>query len=425
MKLKIQPVNSLRGEIFLPASKSYSIRSFIAASCGGTSTIINPSDCDDALVSMKAARALGSRINNRKNIWKVEAGASSQAAKIDVGESGTVLRLVLPLLAWRGKRAVVTGKGTLIGRPNAFLLQTLRRMGALIRGSGDKESVPIKIGGGTLRAGRISIDGSLSSQFVSALLMVCPLMPKDSELTIEGQRIVSTDYITMTRQILELSGIKMQKLTERIYKIKGGQKYKGLKRFVVPSDYGLAAFFMAGAAVLKSDVFLRGELNDRLIQADGEIFPLLKRMGVRFAKTASGIKMKGPFKIKGGRFSLKNAPDLVPIATVLSLFAQSKVTLYDIAHVRAKESDRISDLRRELLKVGAKIEETADALTIYPQKSYQSGRELDPHRDHRLAMAFCILGLKIGVAVKDIECTAKSYPGFVRDLRRLAPSAIK
>ena len=131
------------------------------------------------------------------------------------------------------------------------------------------------------------------------------------------------------------------------------------------------------------------------------------------------LKLQGPFDLKGGVFSLKDCPDLVPIMSVLALFARGRTKLVGIHHARAKESDRISDLRKELLKVGARSSETKDSLTITPRANYKSGQLLDSHNDHRLAMAFTVLGLKIGCRVKGIESSHKSYPNFVRDMKVL------
>jgi 3-phosphoshikimate 1-carboxyvinyltransferase len=165
-------------------------------------------------------------------------------------------------------------------------------------------------------------------------------------------------------------------------------------------------------------------LKDDLVQSDGQILKLLRKMGVRFTKTDSAIKMTGPFELKGGEFSLKNCPDLLPVMAVLALFARGRSRFYDIGHTRVKESDRISDLRRELLKIGARISEKDNEMCVYPQDRYREGGLLDPHRDHRLAMAFAVLGLKVGARVKDIECVSKSYPAFVKDLKKLSVRAV-
>ena len=166
-------------------------------------------------------------------------------------------------------------------------------------------------------------------------------------------------------------------------------------------------------------LFCRGIWMKSLIQSDGHILEFLRRMGVDFKKTNRAIKIKGPFDLKGGVFSLKNCPDLVPIMSVLALFAKGKTKLVGIHHARAKESDRISDLRKELLKVGACVTETKDALTIEPRAVYKTGQLLDSHHDHRLAMAFTVLGVKIGCRVKGIESSHKSYPDFVKDMKAL------
>src|SRR3990167_2374248 len=191
MILTVKPPLFLKGCVDLPSSKSYTIRAFIIAACGGTSTIINPSDCDDAKVAVRVTKQLGARIiRSKENIWKVRAfNKSAKPSVLNVKESGTVLRFILPLLALRGKRVKVTGEGTLRPRPNQFLTQTLRRMGVRIFGQGARECVPINIEGGRLRGGRIKIDGTLSSQFISSLLTVCPNLEENTRLIITGRRI--------------------------------------------------------------------------------------------------------------------------------------------------------------------------------------------------------------------------------------------
>ncbi len=401
MILNVKPASSLKGKIQLPASKSYSIRALIIEAFG-QSQIKNASNCDDALMARQTAKAL------------------TRKAKIfSVGESGTTLRFLLPLLPFYVKKAIVKGKGTLIGRPNAHLCQTLRDCGMDIQGDGPKESVPIIFKGGQIKGGLIKIDGSLSSQFISALMIAAPHLTVDSRIIITGKEMVSTDYIVMTYQILSKAGIHIKRLTDREYLIKGNQKFKGLKNFTVPSDYGLAAFSMAAATLVPSKIILAGHLKNDLIQSDGYILEFLKKMGVAFKKTDTAISIEGPFKLKGGVFSLKNCPDLVPIMAVLALFAKGQTKLIDVFHARAKESDRISDVRSELLKVGADVKETSNALVITPRQSYKTGQLLDSHHDHRLAMAWTVLGMKIGCCVDGIESCRKSYPNFVKDMKSL------
>ncbi len=427
MNLRINPVATLRGTIDLPASKSYSIRAFLVAACGGRSIIKNPSDCDDSLVAMSAARCLGAKITkNGKNSFRIDAPLISRPIRrINVKESGTVLRLILPLAAMSGGRVVVSGEGTLKGRPNHFLIEAMRRMGVKLSGTGPAGSIPIHIHGGKLQGGGVEIDGSLSSQFISALLIACPRLDQDTELLISGKKIVSESYITMTLQILKKAGIGIRPNGRNAYFIPGRQHFAGLKSYSVPSDYGLAAFFMAAASLIPSDVTFRGHFDDRFLQADGQILHFLKRMGVRWERTSRAIRMRGPFQLKGGDFSLKDSPDLVPIMAVLALFAKGRTRLLDIGHARAKESDRIEDLKKELVKIGASLKAKEDSLTIDPGSSYKNDCYFDPHHDHRLAMAFSVLGLKLGAIVKDIECTRKSYPGFVLDLKKLVPRHLR
>lgn len=421
MTATVKPADKLRGVVILPASKSYSIRALIIAACGGTSRITAPSDCDDARVALTIARNLGATISRRKNNeWMVRAGRQKADLRdIDVHESGTVLRFLLPLVSLYSRKARITGRGTLRGRPNFHLMRTLRAHGLDIRGRGREESIPIHFAGGRLSGGTISIEAGLSSQFISALFLACPQLPEETRVVLQGKSVVSADYLTMTRQVLARSGIRVQKITSRTYRIKGNQKYQGFKNFLVPSDYGLAAFLLGAGALLPSRLELRGCFDKGLVQADGRILDFLRRMGMRFSQTGRAIRIRGPFRLRGGDFCLKSCPDLVPIMAVLALFAAGRTRLHGIRHARAKESDRISDLRRELVKIGARLTEKNDELVIYPGREYRRDVLLDPHRDHRLAMAFCVLGLKLGLRIKDTDCMAKSYPGFIRDIRRI------
>lgn len=429
MILEVRPTPRLRGCVNLPSSKSYSIRSLIIAACGGRSVVSNVSSCDDSRRAVDAAKALGAHVASSTRGTRItlisDLDLGRKDLKISVGESGTVLRFLLPLLALRSGTSTVSGQGTLSYRPNKFLTRTLRQMGRNVQGRGEKETVPIRIGTGVLRSGNISVDGSLSSQFISALLIACPLLSKDTVLRIKSKTIVSRTYIDMTLAILKEAGVRIEKRSDARFLIPGRQSYRGLGHFIIPSDYGLAAFLLGAGALTKSSLTLKGSFCDDLVQADGAILAFLKRMGVRIVRTRTSLQIKGPYQLSGGTFSLKDCPDLVPIMAVLALFAKGRTKLCHIAHARAKESDRISDLRLELEKVGASIKEEKDALMIYPRSVYKKNVVLDPHHDHRLAMAFSVLGLKIGLQVQDIECVRKSYPDFVRDLQKIGVSLKK
>ncbi|MDD3374836.1 MAG: 3-phosphoshikimate 1-carboxyvinyltransferase [Candidatus Omnitrophica bacterium] len=422
MILSVGPIKNLKGSIFLPSSKSYSIRAVIISACGGTSRIKNLSSCDDVKSAICVAKYLGSSvISFSKTDYFVKANFSKEKKSfiVNVNESGTVLRFVLPLLALKNNKSQVFGEGTLCSRPNHFLTKVLREMGRDVKGKGIKETVPISIEGGCLKGGQVSIDGSLSSQFISALLIAAPFLKNDLQLFIKGKTFVSQTYIEMTINVLEKAGVLVRRVSRNCFLVKANQEFKGLKNFVVPSDYGLAAFLLAAGALVSSDISLKGFLDSSLIQADGKIMDFLKIMGVKISRTKSSLQLKGPFILNGGSFSLKDCPDLLPIMSILALFAQKKTRLYGIEHARIKESDRIGDLKKELMKIGAKITEKKGEIIIYPQKEYRKNVLLDPHHDHRLAMSFCVLGLKVGARVKDIECINKSYPGFLSDFRKL------
>jgi len=391
------------------------------AACGGRSRIVGVSDCDDARAARAVAGQLGARVfaPSDEVVIVEQKKNPRRRPRIDVRESGTVLRFVLPLLALHPEPCRVTGQGTLRGRPNRPLIALLRRQGITISGTGPQGSIPIQLAGGVFRSGRMTIDGSMSSQFISALMIACPRLDRDSRIVIKGRRLVSADYLLMTQQVLKRAGVRVVRESERVIRVPGGQQFKGLKKFTVPSDYGLAAFLLAAGALRPSSLTLKGYFQDDLIQADGHILDFLKKMNVTVKRSASALKIRGPARLKGGTFRLKDCPDLLPIMAVLALFAKGKTRLTDIRHARIKESNRVTDLRRELLKIGARVTEKENELIIDPAPTYRQDAVLDSHRDHRLAMAWSVLGLKCGVRVKDIDCVSKSYPGFVDDFKAL------
>lgn len=418
MPIYIPSQQSISGSIRLPASKSYSIRALMIAACGGVSSLRFVSDCEDAKVALRLARQLGAKVKIASDTIHIDAKSLSKPSQVyQVGESGTSLRFLLPILAVKGLDAEVKGEGTLIGRPNHFLCESLRQAGVNINGEGSKESVPISLKKSILSANRVNIDGSISSQFISGLLIALALRPDGAVLYVKG-KMVSVDYIEMTEHVLALTGIKIKRQSERQFHILPQQQYKGLK-MTIPSDYGLAAFALALASLLPSRVDLKGYFNDDFIQADGHILPMIEKMGVNVKRSTSMLSIKGPFVLKGGQFDLKNCPDLVPIMTVLAMFAKGPTTLKGIAHARVKESDRVGDLSAELKKVGAIFKISENKMTIYPQHVYKQNILLSAHKDHRLAMAFTVLGAKIGCRLDDLQCTHKSYPAFKKDMQTL------
>jgi len=421
MNLLVSPSSRLNGKITPPPSKSYSIRAFIIASLGEKSLIVNPSLSDDVKAAINCCRSLGARIKKIKNnIWEVQGvkGKIHFPSVLNTKESGTTLRFLLSLAALSPKKMTISAEGTLKSRPNKSLIAALRKLGAQIKGRGKNESVPIIVNGRKIRFGKIKIDGTLSSQFISSLLITMPLLDGDSIVEISGDYLVSAPYIDMTLSVLKLAGVKINKKNQRTYKIKGKQTFKGLKVFKVPVDYGLSGFLMAAACLTDSNIILEIE-KDNFVQADKKIIDLLKRMGIKLDISRQAIKIKGPQQIMGGDFDCCDCPDLVPVLGVLALFGDKKSRIYGIGHLRAKESDRISDFRQELIKLGAKVFELQDEMTIYPIKEFRQKCVINPHRDHRLAMAFAILGLKNPITIKDFECVNKSYPGFMHDLRKL------
>ena len=423
----IRKAERLKGEVSAPPSKAYTQRMLIASALAhGTSRLSGPLVSDDTEATLRAVTALGAKVKATGDCWKVEGAQPLKAAQepIDCGDSGATLRFTIPVAASASESSVFLLGKSLEKRPIVPLLQSLRQLGveAYHQHLDGKASIIVK--GGGIVGGKTTIRGDISSQFISGLMFACPLARKDTEITLTTP-LESKEYVKMTKAVLAEHGISIR-ISEEFdcIHVPANQTYKPCSHRV-PGDFSSAAFLFAAAAVTSSDVCVQN-LDYEAVQADKEILNLLKRMGLKEKAYPGRVEVEG----KGGLLEAvdvdaRDIPDLVPVCTVLACYAKGTSKIHDAHRLRYKESDRLLSLYLELTKMGARIAVNEGTLTV-SGPCVLKGAKVDPHNDHRIAMACAVAGLGASgeTCIQNAECVRKSYPNFFIDLRALGVDVI-
>lgn len=423
----IKHTKKLKGQIQAPGSKSYTHRILAAASLGSNTMIKNPSH-SEANTSMKSACEKFGAIISGDIDWNVK-GFNGQPhnAQIFIGNSGTALRLSIALatLVKNGKTKI-DGDNSLRQRPNDHLIVALEKLGAHINPTHPDGKAPVEITGTGLQGGKTSVSGTLSSQYLSSLLLVSPFAKEDVEIEVEGN-LVSQPYINMTLEILNKFGITVEDHNCKRYVIKADQEYVSPSVYQVPGDYSQAAFPLAAACLTDSEITVTG-LNKNDNQGDKEIIKFLKQMGADIDDSASSfVKIHGASKLQAIEADLKKTPDLFPVLAVLGIFAEGDTKLFNMPQIRSKETDRIAVIEREFKKMGVDVMVEDDALTIrgknLPQDAnFTLSSHGDNHgiTDHRIAMALSLIGLCVdSVTIKNADRIDISYPSYIQDMKSL------
>ena len=456
--LKVGKAPHLRGVLEAPASKSYTIRAILAASLNGKIRIVNPLFSQDTQAAIKALVALGARIRKKEGSLQIRGfqgrpslrvksvhpalsypGQSPCGGKggVNVGESGTLLRLILPIIALGKGKFEINGRGTLLKRPNKPIVEALLSLGVDIKGRGRDCRLPITIQGkGAIPGGKVFVSANMSSQTISSLLMVSAFALRDTTIIIKD-KVVSRPYIDITLDVLNRAGVKIQRRGYGRFFVKSGQGFKLKKDFIIHGDYSSAAFLIAASCLIKSDVIITDMVKDR--QGDRKIVDILNKMGARIKHSGDRIEIRGPFELKGIDIDCSDTPDLVPILLTVSCFAKGRTRIYNIGHLAYKESNRITAPAGELRKLGARIKIGRDTIIVQEpslrsEAAWAMGSPTTALRpavvsscnDHRIAMALAVLGLRTGgLIIKNSECINKSYPDFIRDLKALGAKFTK
>ncbi|AHF79882.1 3-phosphoshikimate 1-carboxyvinyltransferase [Thermococcus paralvinellae] len=399
--IEITPIKTLDGKIKAPPSKSYTHRAlFLGLLSEGKTKIENPLICTDTLATLNAVRAFGAKAD-----WNfVESSGEVKPAKINAFESGTTARLAIGISALADGESVIDGKESLRKRPMEPLLKALSDLGVKTKSNG---FLPVRVFGGKIREDYVRVDGSISSQFITALLFLGAKVG----LSVEVLNPVSKPYLEITLRTLKWANVKVER-DDGIFHV-----YQGIKaeHFSIPGDYSSASFFLVAGAIF-GKVRVEG-LDKDDVQADKVIVELLREFGANVKVGKDYVEVERG-ELVGQEVDCRDFPDLFPVLAVLGAYSEGR-TVLRAKHLRYKESDRIRAMALNLAKMGAKVKELDDGLII--SKSELRGTVLNPQNDHRIAMALTIaaLGARGKSVILNERCVEKSYPNFFGDLRGL------
>jgi 3-phosphoshikimate 1-carboxyvinyltransferase len=419
VRLKITP-SPLTGEVLAPPSKSYTHRALILASlAAGESVIENPLLSDDTRYTIDACRALGANVKMRDNSLAVKGTGGKiklEKEKIFAGNSGSTIRMIAPLAALGKTRVILDGDDRLRQRPMGDLLSALQSLGVHARSLNNDSCPPIEIQGGEFKANQVSLSGKISSQPVSALLMIAPCTREGLSIKIAGG-LRSKPYIDITLDIMRAFGVAAVNRDYKEFLIEGGQAYQA-RRYRIEGDYSSAAYFLAAGAIGGKPVTVTNLKKDS-VQGDRQLVNILERMGGAADYLKDSVRVQRRGGLKGISIDMGDYPDLVPTLAVVAAFAQGKTEITNVSHLRFKESDRINDTAAELGKMNIRTEVGGDTMVIYGGKPL--GAEINTHNDHRLAMSLSLAALftEGGSILKGAEAVSKSYPQFFSDLLKL------
>jgi 3-phosphoshikimate 1-carboxyvinyltransferase len=403
-----------------PPSKSHTNRALVlAALTDGISVIENYAICEDTIYMIRSLRKLGVKIiQNENELIVLGKGGNFNKKKVTLfcGNAGTTFRFLTALSIFNNGEVTLTGSKRMLERPIGELVDALNQLNVKIESNNGYP--PVKVYGGSFNPKPIKINAKKSSQFLSALLLIMPVLGKDFSIELEDE-LPSLPYVKMTIQTLKDFGVKVQHSEFKKFFISENLKLKPAK-IIIESDASSATYFLGSAAVLRKSIIVNG-LRKNTTQADIKFVKVLQRMGCDVKWDKNSIKLKGK-KLRGISVDMNEAPDSVPALAVVSLFAEGRTLIKNIENLRYKESDRIQALANELSKLGAKIRTGKDFIEINPVKEYKPA-VIETYNDHRIAMSFAIAQLKIPkIKIKNPECVKKSFPDFWQEFNKMRVS---
>jgi len=420
VRVRITP-SPLKGKVLAPPSKSYTHRAVILASlAAGESVIEEPLLADDTLYTIDACRSLGADIRQDGNRLLVTGTGgkirATDGQRIFAGNSGSTIRMIAPVAALSRSRVILDGDSRLRQRPMADLLSALGGLGASARSLGDNGYPPLEIQGGNFSGGQVTIRGEVSSQHISALLMVAPCTREGIKIEIAGG-LRSRPYIDITLDAMRAFGVEAVNRDYKQFLVKGGQGYKA-RRYRIEGDYSSAAYFFAAGAIGGQPLTV-ANLKDSSVQGDKHLLNILAGMGCSVTEQKDGITVSRRDELKGVSLDMSDYPDLMPTVAAVAAYAKGKTEMRNIGRLRFKESDRLETTAAELSKMGIKSGVSDDSLVVYGGKP--EGAETSAHNDHRLAMSLAVAALfaEGDSIINGAEAVTKSYPKFFADLASL------
>jgi 3-phosphoshikimate 1-carboxyvinyltransferase len=408
--------------VHVPGSKSIANRALVcAALADGSSVLTNVPGGDDTVAMIDCLRALGLAVVDEADRVTVAGSARhwpAGTARLHAALAGTTSRFVTALAALGDEPITIDGHPPLRRRPFAPLHDALAGLGVEVRAAGGWGSLPVTVCGPPT-GWHVAIAGDVSSQYISALMLIAPYLPGGLGLELSS-RLVSRPYVEMTAAIMAGFGAQGIAVTERSVTVERG-RYAPISMAIEP-DASSASYPMAMAAVRGGSIEIAGLGRDSL-QGDACFADLLEAMGCEVEHTHSGTRVtRRGGELSGIDVDLADASDLVPTLAAVALFAATPTTIRGVGFIRNKESDRLGDLAGGLRAAGGDVTETSDGLVIGPSAGRLHAARLATHHDHRLAMAFAVVGSGVdGIEVDDPDVVSKSWPGFsdvFEELRR-------
>jgi len=423
-QLTLNPINKINGEIFLPGSKSLSNRALlIAALAKGTTKITNLLVSEDIEHMLNALATLGVEytlsecgtectVVGNNGFFDVKA-----PVELYLGNAGTAMRPLCAALAASTGEFVLTGEPRMKERPIGHLVNALTQLNADTTYLENKDYPPLKIKGKALTGSTVNIDGSISSQFLTSILMVAPLLTTDSNIVIEGE-LVSKPYIDITLNIMSRFGVEVQNNGYQSFNVKGNQSYQSLSKYMVEGDASSASYFLAAGAIKGGEVTVHG-VGKLSVQGDKHFADVLEKMGAVVTWGDESITVTGN-ALTAVDMDMNHIPDAAMTIATTALFAKGTTTIRNIYNWRVKETDRLTAMATELRKVGAEVVEGEDYISITPPSSLKHA-EIDTYNDHRVAMCFSLVALSdTPVTINDPKCTAKTFPDYFDKLEQVS-----
>ena len=422
--LTLHPISKVNGVVNLPGSKSVSNRALLlAAMARGKTRLTNLLDSDDIRHMLNALSSLGVNytLSEDKTVCDVEGlGRPFEAPEeleIFLGNAGTAMRPLAAALCLGTGEYVLTGEPRMKERPIGHLVSSLRQAGAKVTYLEEEGYPPLKIIGTGLSGGTVEIDGSISSQFLTAFLMAAPMASDDVTIKIIGE-LVSKPYIDITLHIMAQFGVKVENNNYTEFVIRKGQSYQSPGEFLVEGDASSASYFLAAAAIKGGEIKVTG-IGRNSIQGDIQFAEALAKMGADI-EWGDDFVISRVGKLKAVDLDFNHIPDAAMTIATTALFADGTTAIRNVYNWRVKETDRLHAMATELRKVGAEVEEGHDYIVITPPESLKHAA-IDTYDDHRMAMCFSLVALSnTPVTINDPKCTSKTFPDYFDKLESLS-----
>lgn len=402
----------IAGSITAPASKSYAQRAVAAALlAGGETTLTHLDLCNDTRAALDVARRLGASVSHEGTTYTIRGGLNPVSTKLNIGESGLATRLFTPIASLCHMPITINGEGSILRRPIEMMEEPLQALGVEVISNGGYLPISVK---GPMRGGEIHVDGSLSSQFITGLLMALPLSPNDTVLHVENLK--SHPYVDMTIDLAARFGVAIEHNNYEQFYIAGGQHYTPCTYNIEGDWSGASCLLVAGATA--GSITIRN-LNHISLQADLAIIEALARAGAEIITTNSSVTVHGG-PLHAFEFDATDCPDLFPALAALAASCEGTSVLTGTQRLTYKESNRAETIAEVFGRLGIGVdlsEENTMRITGGPVSS----AVVDSHNDHRIAMAAAVAALSSddSVVIEGADAADKSYPNFWNDLDTL------